>query len=110
MPVPPQITPLPAAPSRSEGQTAFNAKADPFIAALPPMVTQTNAAIAFINETAVDASEAIEASATAVAAKNAALASANNAAASATAAESAQGSIGNLALIHSLTIGMMRRF
>ena len=57
-----------------------------------------------------DASEAIEASATAVAAKNAAVASANNAAASATAAESAQGSIGNLALIHSLTIGMMRRF
>ena len=110
MPTPPQITPLPAAPSRSEGQTAFNAKADPFIAALPPMVTQTNLAIAFINDTAVDASEAIEASAIAVAAKNAALASANNAAASATAAESAQGSIGNLALIHSLTIGMMRRF
>lgn len=40
----------------------------------------------------------------------AAQASANNAKASATAAESAQGSIGNLALIHSLTIGMMRRF
>ena len=40
----------------------------------------------------------------------AATAAANNAAASATAAESAQGSIGNLALIHSLTIGMMRRF
>lgn len=110
MATPPKIIPLPAAPSRADGPVAFNAKADPFIAALPPMVIQTNAAIAFINETAVDASEAIEASATAVAAKNAALASANNAAASATAAESAQGSIGNLALIHSLTIGMMRRF
>lgn len=40
----------------------------------------------------------------------AATAAANNAAASAAAAESAPGSIGNLALIHSLTIGMMRRF
>jgi hypothetical protein len=74
------------------------------------MVSQINTSVAFINDTAVDASEAIEASATAVAAKNAAIASANNAAASAIAAESAPGSIGNLALIHSLTIGMMRRF
>lgn len=104
MPTPPQITPLPAAPSRSEGQTAFNAKADPFIAALPPMVTQTNAAIAFINETAVDASEAIEASATAVAAKDAAVAYAAAAQASATAAESAQGSLGNLALMYAIAL------
>lgn len=100
----PIITPLPAPPARSDAPADFSSNADAFVAALPPMVTQTNAAIAFINDTAVDASEAIEASATAVAAKNAALASANNAAASATAAESAQGSIGNLALLHAVAL------
>jgi len=40
----------------------------------------------------------------------AAQAAAANAAASAAAAESAPGSIGNLALIHSMTIGMIRGF
>lgn len=100
----PIITPLPAPPIRSDAPADFSSKADAFVAALPPMVTQTNASIAFINDTAVDASEAIEASATAVAAKNAALASANNAAASALAAESAPGSIGNLALLHAVAL------
>ncbi|WP_062391110.1 hypothetical protein [Pseudomonas abietaniphila] len=39
---------LPDAPSRSDGQAAFNAKADPFIAALPPMVVNINSRLTWI--------------------------------------------------------------
>jgi len=54
------ITPLPAAPLRSQGPTAFDAAAEPFVAALPPMVTQINAATAEVtaNKTAAAASAA----------------------------------------------------
>jgi len=39
------ITPLPPAPSRSDAPALFISKANLFIAALPPMVTETNAEI-----------------------------------------------------------------
>ncbi|WP_062381975.1 WD40/YVTN/BNR-like repeat-containing protein [Pseudomonas abietaniphila] len=47
---------LPDAPSRSDGQAEFTAKADPFIAALPPMVVNINSRLTWIWEqvTAVD--------------------------------------------------------
>lgn len=106
----PQVNLLPDPPLPTDAEDVFDAKAGASLTAQQAIVPQINAALTFINDIAVNANEAIEASATAVAAKNAAVASANNAAASAIAAESAQGSIGNLALIHSLTIGMMRRF
>lgn len=103
----PKITQLPDPPNRAtDTPEQFTEKYDATLAAQRTFVDETNALGEFIVNTAVDASEAIEASATAVAAKNAAVASANNAAASATAAESASGSIGNLALLHALTIAM----
>lgn len=106
----PQVDLLPDPPLPTDAEDVFDAKAGVSLTAQQAMVPQINTALNFINDTAVDANAAIAASVTALAAKDAALASANNASASATAAESAQGSIGNLALIHSLTIGMMRRF
>lgn len=114
------IPPLPQAPSRSDGPASFNLYADPFIAAMPPMVvqinirlewiaTQVNAAEAYKNAAADSAQTATEQAAIAsgaggAAAEQVALAVtyANNAAASATAAESATGSIGNLALLHAV--------
>ncbi|VVP90032.1 hypothetical protein PS918_03143 [Pseudomonas fluorescens] len=45
----PPLTPLPPAPQRADGQDAFNEKSDPFIAAMPPMVTEANAFIAALN-------------------------------------------------------------
>ncbi|MCQ9422725.1 hypothetical protein NRB16_04155 [Pseudomonas sp. LJDD11] len=77
------ITPiplLPDAPSRSEGPAAFNAKSDPFIAALPPMVVNINVRLAAINE-AVTTAEGY---------KNAAASSATAAANSAAAANTAK--------------------
>jgi len=53
---------LPAAPLRSQGPTAFDATAEPFVAALPPMVVQINAATA-----AITASEAAAAASAAAA-------------------------------------------
>ena len=100
----PQVSLLPDPPLPTDAEDVFDAKAGATLTAQQLMVPQINTALNFINDTAVDASEAIEASAAAVAAKNAALASANNAAASATAAESAQGSIGNLALMHAVAL------
>ena len=118
---PPVIPNLPPAPTRSDGPADFTPKADAMMAALQPMVAAENALGTWMNDTAqqvaTDASHAVDAASRAEAVDAnvssqvlAAQAFANNAAASATAAESAQGSIGNLALIHSLTIGMMRRF
>lgn len=104
MAVPPVIPAPPPAPSRADGSTNFSDKADALAAYLPVMVSGLNTSVAFINDTAVDASEAIEASATAVAAKNAAQAYSAAAKASATAAESAQGSLGNLALIYAIAL------
>ena len=123
------IPPLPKAPSRSDGPAAFNLYADPFIAAMPPMVvqinirlewiaTQVNAAEGYKNAAALSAQTATEQAAIASGAGGAAAAQvalaaeqvtlaatqANNAAASATAAESAPGSIGNLALLHAIAL------
>ena len=134
------IPPLPQAPSRSDGPAAFNLYADPFIAAMPPMVvqinirlewiaTQVNAAEAYKNAAADSADAAADSASAANNSKNTAEQSAidatnngeaqvvlaaqqasnaavqaSNAAASATAAESAQGSIGNLALMHSAAL------
>lgn len=100
MPTP--ITALPAAPSRAEGPVAFNAKADPFIAAMPPMVTQINLTVTWMNETidvvalartgAVQAADAASQSKIAAAQSAAdALAYRNSAQAAAAAAGSAAG-------------------
>lgn len=40
---PPVVQPLPAAPNRNDAPADFSTKADAFVAALPPMVTQENA-------------------------------------------------------------------
>lgn len=121
------MTPLPAAPSRADGPVIFNQRADPFIASLPPMVVEFNVRLAWIGDqvTAAEGYKNAAAASAAIATAQASIATgagdaaaaqvaqakayADNAAASATAAESAPGSIGNLALIHSMTIGMMRR-
>jgi len=52
----PTVTPLPRAPSRADGQESFNQYADPFIAAMPPMVVQINASLTWIGQqvTAID--------------------------------------------------------
>lgn len=125
----PVIPDLPAAPNRNDAPADFSTKADAFVAALPPMVTaenllatwmnttaaQVNADAIFANEAAdraeaVDtvleqyvndaAAEVVKAAAEVANAK----AQADNAAASAAAAESAQGSIGNLALLHAVAL------
>lgn len=83
------IPPLPQAPSRSDGPAAFNLYADPFIAAMPPMVVQINIRLEWI-ATQVNAAEGYASSA----ASNATIAS--NAAASAAAIAGAIGSIAGL--------------
>jgi len=83
------ITPLPQAPSRSDGPAAFNLYADPFIAAMPPMVVQINIRLEWI-ATQVNAAEGYASSA----ASNATIAS--NAAASAAAIAGAIGSTAGL--------------
>ncbi|WP_341959164.1 hypothetical protein [Pseudomonas sp. RC10] len=100
----PQITLLPPPPTPSDTPEVFASKSGVFVTAEVVMVPEINTALQFINDTAVDANEAIEASATAVAAKNAAVVYAAQAQASATAAESAQGSLGNLALIYAIAL------
>jgi|SRR5476649_2013076 len=104
MAIPPRIDPIPDPPLPTDSETVFDIKAGASLTAQQAMVPQINAAIAFINKTAVDASDAIEASATAVDAKKSAVASANNAAASAAVAEASPGSIGNLALFQAITL------
>lgn len=59
----PPIAPLPQAPSRSDGPVAFNALADPFIAALPPFVLQANALGAAINEALISMGQGVFAAA-----------------------------------------------
>jgi len=127
MPVP-LIPPLPTAPSRLQAAPNYAVTADIWAAAIGPWTEKVNTLGNYVEQRAFDSnSSANEAANSALDANSAAQraeavdtnvstqvlaaqAAANNAAASATAAESAQGSIGNLALIHSLTIGMMRRF
>lgn len=104
MAVPPLIDLLPNPPLPTDSEDVFDAKAGASLTAQQAMVPQINTSVAFINETAVDASAAIEASATAVAAKDAAVVYAASAKASATAAESAQGSLGNLALMYAIAL------
>ena len=62
MPVP-MINPLPQAPSRSDGPVAFNALADPFIAALPPFVLQANALALAINNALISIASSVDAAA-----------------------------------------------
>ncbi|MFK3973782.1 hypothetical protein ACI2KS_24005 [Pseudomonas sp. NPDC087358] len=45
----PNIATLPEAPNRGDAPSDFSAKADTFVAALPPFVAQTNAVVAAIN-------------------------------------------------------------
>ena len=121
---PPLITPLPDPPARSQGPEAFKEKSDPFIAALPPMVTQENALAAWMNDTAtaiVADRDAADASAVAAAESAEAAASvetdvseqialtatyANNAAASAASAE-AVGPGRNTARLHAVALSFM---
>jgi len=50
MALPTPVAPLPTAPSRADGPVIFNQRADPFIAALPPMVVQFNLNITWIGQ------------------------------------------------------------
>ncbi|MGV6473511.1 hypothetical protein [Azotobacter vinelandii] len=69
----PTITPLPAAPVRSDAPADFATKADAFAAALANFVTETNESAAFVDERAADAdSRATDADASADAAAQAA--------------------------------------
>lgn len=115
MAAPPIVSTLPAAPNRNDAPADFSSKADVFVAALPPMVTQENALASWMNTTAVqvnsdsvfagqaaDRAEAVDTNVSEQVA--AATAAANNAKASATAAEAAPGSIGNLALIQAMAL------
>ena len=124
------LSPLPDPPLPTDAEDVFDAKAGATLTAQQKMVNvdingklvpQINAAATQISaDKTASAASALTATQQAAIASGAggaaaaevakAAAFANNAAASATAAESAQGSIGNLALIHSLTIGMMRRY
>lgn len=131
MPIP-QLTPLPDPPLSTDSEEVFNGKADATLLAEKGFVDEMNTKVTpAINQAvsdAVAAKDAAAASATAAAhsvddaedqvqlaggqavlaaqARAAAETAANNARASATAAENAQGSIGNLALLHALTIAM----
>jgi hypothetical protein len=112
---PPVIPNLPPAPTRSDGPEDFTPKADAMMGALQPMVTAENALGAWMNSTAsqvsadalfaglaADRAEAVDTNVgeQVLAAQQAA----TQAAASATAAESAPGSIGNLALIYAIAL------
>lgn len=116
----PIVPALPAAPNRNDAPADFSTKADAFVAALPPMVAKENELSDWMNTTATqvsldaasaaadaDRAEAVDTElqgyvddATAQVAL--AVTYANSASASATAAESAPGSIGNLALLHAV--------
>lgn len=80
MAVPPLIPEMPPAPVRSQGQATFNTVAEPFIAAMPPMVVNINIALTWIADqvSAVDGY------------RQAAATSATNAASSATAANASK--------------------
>ncbi|SED33354.1 hypothetical protein SAMN05216205_4938 [Pseudomonas mohnii] len=116
----PTITPLPPAPLPTDAEAVFDAKAGVRLTAEEVMVVELNASFGWVatqvsaaegykNAAALSAQTATEQAAIAsgaggAAAEQVALAVtyANNAAASATAAESATGSIGNLALLHAV--------
>ncbi|WP_341520704.1 hypothetical protein AABC73_20485 [Pseudomonas sp. G.S.17] len=118
MPVPP------AAPNRGDAPADFSQKADASTAYWPVMTAAINVRVTYVDaqvaaaldyrnaaaqsaqyaEAAADRAEAVDTNVSEQVA--AAEAAANNAAASAAAAESAPGSIGNLALLHALTIAM----
>lgn len=112
---PPVIPNLPPAPTRSDGPADFTPKADAMMAALQPMVAAENALGTWMNGTAqqvatdanfagqaADRAEAVDTNVSEQVEEAAAYAAA--AKASATAAESAQGSIGNLALMYAIAL------
>lgn len=113
------LTPLPPPPLPTDAEADFDAKAGASLTAQDAFVDQMNANVipginSAIQSTAADALYANQAAERAEAVDTnvgeqvaAAQTAANNAKASATAAESAPGSIGNLALLHALTIAMM---
>ena len=115
MAAPPIIPNLPPAPNRNDAPADFSTKADAYVGALPPVVVKQNELAAWQNASqqqvaadalfagqAADRAEAVDTNVSEQVA--AATAAANNAAASATAAESAPGSIGNLALMHAVAL------
>lgn len=112
---PPVIPNLPPAPTRSDGPEDFTPKADAMMGALQPMVTAENALGAWMNSTAsqvaadalfagqaADRAEAVDTNVSEQVEEAAAYAA--SAKASATAAESAQGSLGNLALMYAIAL------
>lgn len=112
----PPLAPLPVPPLATDSEVVFNGKADATLLAEKQFVDQMNAttipginaatvqvaADALFAGLAADRAEAVDTNVSEQVA--AATAAANNAAASATAAESAQGSIGNLALLHAVAL------
>jgi hypothetical protein len=116
----PTLTTLPDPPLPTDAEADFDAKAGASLTAQVGMVVEINSSLTWIanqvnaaegykNAAALSAQTATEQAAIAsgaggAAAEQVALAAtyANNAAASATAAESAPGSIGNLALLHAV--------
>ena len=124
------LSPLPDPPLPTDAEDVFDAKAGATLTAQQKMVNvdingklvpQINAATLQITTdknaaaqsaqyaaAAADRAEAVDTNVSEQV--EAAQTAAANAAASAAAAESAPGSIGNLALIHSMTIGMIRGF
>ena len=110
------LTPLPPPPLPTDAEADFDAKAGASLTAQDAFVDQLNANVipginSAIQSTATDALSAGQAADRAEAVDTnvseqvqAAQTAANNAAASATAAESAPGSIGNLALIQAMAL------
>ena len=112
----PPLAPLPVPPLATDSEVVFNAKADATLLAEKQFVDQMNATTipginAASSQVAADALFAGQAADRAEAVDTnvseqvlAAQTAANNAAASATAAESAPGSLGNLALMHAVAL------
>ena len=112
----PPLAPMPVPPLATDSEAVFNAKTDATLLAEKLFVDQMNtstipgintassqvAADALFAGQAADRAEAVDTNVGEQVA--AATAAANNAAASAAAAESAQGSIGNLALLHAVAL------
>lgn len=74
----PLVTPLPAAPQRSQGQANYATIADTWAAAIGPWTTQLNTLAVYLNGRAVDANaSAVAAAASAVAAANSATSAAS---------------------------------
>lgn len=92
MATPPPIVPtLPAAPIRNDAPADFSAKADAFVAALPPMVVKENELAAWMNTTSADAAgSATAAAGSATAAADSATSAGSSKSAAETAAQTAQ--------------------